>query len=136
MRVAIVLLALALVAAIAVHAESVTDQPCCKSCVEPQEMFWSIDKLNNMCGQCCMDPKNYPIFHIFEANLTKATDNTPCAERKFPYYKVRAKHRLRTSVCSCWWRRAAPLHLLQAHLWWWLYWRLPVFSYIVLWRAV
>ncbi len=84
----IVFLTFVLVALAGVCALSTTDQPCCKSCVEPQEMYWSIDKLNNMCGQCCMEPKNYPIFHIFEANLTKATDNTPCGERKYPYYKV------------------------------------------------
>ena len=39
---------------------------------------------HGFCGETCMDPKNFRIFKIFEANLTKATDHTPCSEQYTP----------------------------------------------------
>jgi len=61
-----------------------TDDPCCKSCAAPLEMYYSVDVPHGFCGQTCMDPKRYWLFKIFESNLTKATDNTPCPEQYTP----------------------------------------------------
>jgi hypothetical protein len=60
------------------------DGPCCKSCTEPLEMYYSVDVPHGFCGQTCMNPSRYWIFKIFESNLTKATDNTPCPEQFTP----------------------------------------------------
>ena len=58
-------------------------QPCCKSCtVAGQVKYYSIDKVHNMCGECCMKPSQYKIYKIFEPGLTLAQDNTPCADSK------------------------------------------------------
>lgn len=50
----------------------------------PKVMYYSIDKVFNMCGQCCMDPKYYSLFHIFESNLTLADSDVACPERNYP----------------------------------------------------
>lgn len=68
------------------------DEPCCNTCTEPQEMYYSIDTTHNMCGQCCMNPKNFAIFKIFEPNLQKATDLTPCNDAAYPDYNSTVKH--------------------------------------------
>ena len=68
------------------------DGPCCNTCVEPLEKYYSIDKIHNMCGECCMDPKKYAIYKIFEPGLTKATDNTPCKDNKYSGYDSTVTH--------------------------------------------
>jgi len=60
------------------------DGPCCTDCAEPLEKYYSVDVPHGFCGETCMDPKKYWLFKIFESNLTKATDNTPCAEQFTP----------------------------------------------------
>lgn len=45
-----------------------------------------------MCGESCIDPSKYKMYKIFEHNLTKATDNTPCADRNFTLYKKTESH--------------------------------------------
>jgi cathepsin X len=66
--------------------------PCCKSCTEPLEKYYSIDKIHNKCGECCMDPKKYNIYKIFEPGLTKATDDTPCKDFMYNTYESTVTH--------------------------------------------
>jgi hypothetical protein len=61
------------------------DGPCCKTCTEPLEKYFSVDDKHGYCGEACMDPKKFNIYKIFEKNLTKATDNTPCSEQFSPH---------------------------------------------------
>jgi cathepsin X len=68
------------------------DGPCCLKCTEPQEKYFSIDKIHDQCGECCMQPKNYFIFKIFEPGLTKATDNSPCGDNNFKTYDTTVTH--------------------------------------------
>merc|ERR1711959_228025 len=63
----------------------VEDSPCCKSCTEPEEMYYSVDVPHGFCGQTCMNPNKFWIYKIFESNLTKANDNTPCPEQFTPH---------------------------------------------------
>merc|ERR1711865_872093 len=39
---------------------------------------------DGFCGETCINPNKYFIFKVFERNLTKATDNTPCMEQFTP----------------------------------------------------
>ena len=41
---------------------------------------------HQQCGECCMDPKDFNKYHLFEKNLTKAASNTPCADFGFTSY--------------------------------------------------
>lgn len=65
-------------------ASKTEDSPCCKTCSAPLEKYFSVDVPHGFCGEACMDPKKFWIFKIFEKNLTKATDNTPCSEQFTP----------------------------------------------------
>jgi hypothetical protein len=57
------LFVLSLALAAAVIASDVSpindDDKCCSSCTGTQEKYYSIDKIHNMCGECCMEPKDY-----------------------------------------------------------------------------
>jgi len=65
---------------------------CCTSCEAPLEKYYSIDKIHNMCGECCMNPKDYWKYKIFEHGLTNSTDNNPCADSKFTNYDSTVTH--------------------------------------------
>jgi len=64
--------------------EAAGDSPCCKSCASPLEKYYSVDVPHGFCGETCMDPKRYWLFKVFESNLTKASDDTPCSEQFTP----------------------------------------------------
>eukprot|EP00294_Goniomonas_avonlea_P009437 CAMPEP_0114546368 /NCGR_PEP_ID=MMETSP0114-20121206/3896_1 /TAXON_ID=31324 /ORGANISM="Goniomonas sp, Strain m" /LENGTH=212 /DNA_ID=CAMNT_0001730857 /DNA_START=6 /DNA_END=644 /DNA_ORIENTATION=- len=67
--------------------------PCCETCtVSGEEKYYSIDHRHNMCGECCMNPKYYPEYKIFEPGLKKAADNTPCPDFKFSTYNSTVTH--------------------------------------------
>eukprot|EP01004_Peranema_trichophorum_P000706 NODE_10784_length_491_cov_28.274457_g10132_i0.p1 GENE.NODE_10784_length_491_cov_28.274457_g10132_i0~~NODE_10784_length_491_cov_28.274457_g10132_i0.p1 ORF type:complete len:129 (-),score=18.06 NODE_10784_length_491_cov_28.274457_g10132_i0:103-435(-) len=66
--------------------------PCCHNCTLPKVKYYSIDKTFNQCGECCMDPKDYPKFKIFEPGLTLATDNTPCSDHNYGKYVKTETH--------------------------------------------
>mgnify|MGYP006889572154 CR=1 FL=1 len=67
--------------------------PCCKSCDEPQEKYYSVDHVFNNCGEACMDPKHYWLFKIFEPGLAKDNStNTPCADRGYHEYRETPTH--------------------------------------------
>merc|ERR1719265_770145 len=60
------------------------DSPCCKSCTEPLEKYYSVDVKHGFCGEACMDPKKFSIYKVFEKNLTLADSVNPCSEQFTP----------------------------------------------------
>merc|ERR1712086_262630 len=56
----------------------------CTDCVAPEVKYFSVDVPHGFCGETCINPNKYFIFKVFERNLTKATDNTPCMEQFTP----------------------------------------------------
>merc|ERR1712195_406028 len=61
-----------------------TGEKCCVDCVAPEFKYFSVDVPHGFCGETCINPNKYFIFKVFERNLTKATDNTPCMEQFTP----------------------------------------------------
>jgi len=59
-------------------------EPCCKVCELPKLKFYSVDVPHGFCGECCMQPDHFWLFHIFEANLTATNSSTPCSEQFTP----------------------------------------------------
>uniref|UniRef100_A0A7S2TMJ0 Uncharacterized protein n=1 Tax=Lotharella oceanica TaxID=641309 RepID=A0A7S2TMJ0_9EUKA len=70
------------------------DGPCCTSCDAEGgfEKYYSIDKLHGFCGECCMKPKDFPKYKIFEPGLQKANDSTPCADFHYHNYTKTVTH--------------------------------------------
>lgn len=66
--------------------------PCCKSCGGGLEKYFSVDKLHNKCGECCMKSSDYWKYKIFEPGLTKADTNSPCADKQFTTYDSTVTH--------------------------------------------
>ena len=86
MKVLVLLLAL-LFAAVA------SDEKCCVECtVEGEIKYYSIDKIFDRCGECCMNPDKYWIYHIFEPGLKEATVDHPCAEEGYTVYEKTETH--------------------------------------------
>jgi len=76
---------------------SSTKAPCCQNhCADPsQAKYYSIAKSMHgvpHCGEACMDPKNFKLFHVFEPNLTKAENDSPCKEFGYTEYDSTATH--------------------------------------------
>ena len=66
---------------------------CCEECTKEGEMkYYSIDKIYNKCGECCMLPSKYSTYKIFEPGLTKAEVDHPCAELGYPVYETTETH--------------------------------------------
>jgi len=67
---------------------------CCNVCeVEGEVKYYSIDTRHNMCGECCMNPKDYNLYHIFEKGLTLATNPlNQCEELGYPAYDSTVTH--------------------------------------------
>ena len=61
-----------------------SDKPCCQGAcctAAGEEKYWSIAKGilgQTHCGECCMHPKDYKLYHFFEKNLTKSEVASPC----------------------------------------------------------
>ena len=68
------------------------DTPCCNSCTEPQEKYYSIDTAHGYCGECCMKPEHYWLFKIFEPGLEKADSNSVCADKGYTIYTDTPTH--------------------------------------------
>ena len=71
--------------------------PCCQgACKVPgEEKYWSLAKSwfgTKHCGECCMDPKKYPLYHFFEKNLTKSMTDNPCSEFGYTKYDSTDTH--------------------------------------------
>ncbi len=73
---------------------SASDTPCCIKCDEENgyAKYFSVVAWNKMCGESCIKPSDYWKFKIFEHNLTRATNNTPCADRNFTLYEKTEAH--------------------------------------------
>ena len=65
---------------------------CCENCKGVEQKYYSIDPIFNFCGECCMDPKLFWVYKVFEPSLTKADTNSPCADRKYTVYKSTPTH--------------------------------------------
>jgi len=76
-------------------AERTDEEICCTTCKAPRTKYYSIanDSGPWLCGETCIRDFFYPIFHIFEKNLTKASwTNSPCAEAGYTVYKETVTH--------------------------------------------
>ena len=73
--------------------ESNDDEHCCDTCEAPLEKYYSIDHIFHMCGECCMHPKDFWKYKIFEPGLKKDEDsNTPCADLEYTAYHKTETH--------------------------------------------
>merc|ERR1711907_885472 len=77
-----------------------SNTPCCNgTCPEGTKKFYSVDHgmgHQPFCGETCLDPKKYKLYHLFEKNLTKATEypTHPCMHQfdtKGGHYSVYTK---------------------------------------------
>merc|ERR1719231_2144832 len=71
-----------------------TEGHCCDSCTGTKNMYFSIadDSGPWLCGQTCIRDSFYPIFHIFEKNLTKSSSNTVCHDAGYTHYNSTVTH--------------------------------------------
>jgi len=72
-------------------------KPCCEGhCVDSSKAkYYSVAKSmtgKKHCGECCMDPKKYNLFHAFEKNLTKADNDSPCKVFGYTVYDSTDTH--------------------------------------------
>ena len=70
-----------------------SEEMCCETCtVEQTKKYYSIDTIFNRCGECCIDPDKYCIYHIFEPGLKEATVDHPCYEEGYTVYEKTETH--------------------------------------------
>ena len=70
-----------------------SEEMCCETCtVQSTKKYYSIDKIFNRCGECCIDPDKYWIYHIFEPGLKEATVDHPCYEEGYTVYEKTETH--------------------------------------------
>jgi len=79
------------------HSSPSNGKPCCQGhCADPnQAKYYSIAKDlwgKKHCGECCMEPKKYNLFHHFESNLTKADNDSPCKAFGYTVYDSTDTH--------------------------------------------
>jgi len=72
-------------------------KPCCEGhCVDSSKAkYYSVAKSmsgKKHCGECCMNPKKYNLFHFFEKNLTKADNDSPCKVFGYTVYDSTDTH--------------------------------------------
>ena len=67
-------------------AKDAATAPCCAgACSDGKNKYFSVDVKHGFCGETCMHDHSYPIFKIFEANLTKAVGtDSPCKDQFTP----------------------------------------------------
>jgi len=69
------------------------EEMCCVTCTdETTKKYYSIDTIFNRCGECCIDPDKYWIYHIFEPGLKEATVDHPCYEEGYTEYETTETH--------------------------------------------
>ena len=63
------------------------EAPCCKVCDAPEVKYFSVDVPHGFCGETCLKPSLFPVFKVFESNLTlyNGTGPSPCAEQYTPF---------------------------------------------------
>eukprot|EP00833_Pecoramyces_ruminatium_P010494 jgi/Orpsp1_1/1184526/evm.model.c7180000089887.1 len=82
-------LLLALVATVAAEKSYI---PVCETCPEGQIKYYSVDRLFNRCGECCMEPEKFNLYKVFEIGLTKAEDNNPCEKLGYSEFENAETH--------------------------------------------
>merc|ERR1719305_1398025 len=60
-------------------------KPCCQICESPRAKYYSVDGNHDLCGEACILPSLYPIYKVFEKNLTAAVDGQSCATQRSQY---------------------------------------------------
>jgi hypothetical protein len=73
---------LALGAVVVANVGATREEKCCVGACKTGEKYYSVAESilgTKHCGECCMDPKDYKLYHLFEKNLTKADNESPCA---------------------------------------------------------
>ncbi len=72
---------------------SVEEGKCCSKCAtDGQVKYYSVDKKYDMCGECCLSPKKYYLFKIFESGLTLAENDNPCETLGYSSYVETESH--------------------------------------------
>ena len=72
---------------------SVEEEKCCSKCTNEGEVkYYSIDKKYDMCGECCLNPKKFYLFKIFESGLTLAENENPCETLGYSSYEETETH--------------------------------------------
>ena len=67
------------------HQPTQVSEKCCVTCSDKNQVkYYSIAE-NDHCGECCLNPKVYWIFKIFEKNLTLA-GNVACESLGYSEY--------------------------------------------------
>ena len=70
-----------------------SEDMCCETCTDTTtKKYYSIDGLFNRCGECCIDPDKYWMYHIFEPGLKEATVDHPCYEEGYTVYEKTETH--------------------------------------------
>ena len=70
-----------------------SEEMCCETCTaENTKKYYSIDTLFNRCGECCIEPDKYWIYHIFEPGLKEATAEHPCFDEGYTLYEKTETH--------------------------------------------
>merc|ERR1712188_239502 len=60
-----------------------------------EEKYWSIASGlfgGEHCGEACMNPKDYKLYHFFEKNLTKSDSDYPCRGFGYTVYDSTPTH--------------------------------------------
>lgn len=78
--------------ALTVMADPSTEPCCAQECPEGLEKYLSIDTKHNQCGEACIDPKDYNLYHLFEPNLVKANTTHACDALQYPKYVETETH--------------------------------------------
>merc|ERR1711988_294083 len=74
--------------------------PCCVGACNATaglEKYWSIASSifgTKHCGECCMSPSDYALYHFFESNLTKSDSDYPCKSFGYTKYDSTETHGL------------------------------------------
>jgi|TARA_B100000795_G_scaffold256794_1_gene229484 hypothetical protein len=61
-----------------------SNKGCANPCTAPEIKYYSVDHgafHAPFCGETCLDPKKFGIYHIFEKNLTVADGEHPCSRQ-------------------------------------------------------
>jgi len=73
-------------------------EPCCVgtcNATAGYEKYWSIASGifgDKHCGECCMKPSDYKLYHFFEKNLTKSESDFPCKGFGYTKYDSTVTH--------------------------------------------
>ena len=72
---------------------SVEEGKCCSQCTNGGKVkYYSIDKKYDRCGECCLNPKKFFLFKIFESGLTLAENENPCETLGYSSYVETETH--------------------------------------------